>query len=122
MGWSIGFDSNWNRDIGYDVPAICDSPKCNEEIDRGLGYVCGGQPFGGEKGCGLYFCSEHLFYHEFRDGEFEQVCERCDTYKYPYKAKPDTKEWINWKLHDESWADWRKENPDLVESFSSQDK
>lgn len=23
MGWSIGFDSNWNRDVGYGVPATC---------------------------------------------------------------------------------------------------
>ena len=56
MSWSIGFDSNWNRDIGYGVPAYCDNPKCNKEIDRGLSYVCGGEAFGGEKGCGLYFC------------------------------------------------------------------
>jgi len=52
MGWSIGFDSRWNRDIGYGVPAYCDHPKCNEEIDRGLAYVCcGEQPYGGEHGC-----------------------------------------------------------------------
>lgn len=42
MGWSIGFDSNWNRDIGYGVPAFCDHPGCTAEIDRGLAYVCGG--------------------------------------------------------------------------------
>ena len=44
MGWAVGFDNNWNRDIGYGVPAICDFPGCGEEIDRGLGYVCGGGP------------------------------------------------------------------------------
>ncbi|HEV7521417.1 MAG TPA: hypothetical protein VGP89_09990, partial [Candidatus Angelobacter sp.] len=60
MGWSLGFDSNWQRDIGYGVPAYCDHPKCNKKIDRGLSYVCGGEPYGGELGCGLYFCSEHL--------------------------------------------------------------
>ena len=27
MGWSIGFDSKWNRDIGYGVPATCDYPR-----------------------------------------------------------------------------------------------
>src|SRR4051812_7048849 len=27
MGWSIGYDSNWQRDIGYGVPAFCDHPQ-----------------------------------------------------------------------------------------------
>ena len=120
MGWSIGFDTNWNRDIGYGVPAICDSPKCSEEIDRGLSYVCGQEPFGGEKGCGLYFCSKHLYFHEFRDGEVTSVCKRCDTYKSPYNAKPDTKEWIDWKLTDESWEQWRAENPDEVKKLKEE--
>ena len=31
MGWSIGYDNNWNRDIGYGVPAFCDHPKCDKE-------------------------------------------------------------------------------------------
>ncbi len=44
MGWSLGHDNRWGkfgRDIGYGVPAICDHPGCNAEIDRGLSYVCG---------------------------------------------------------------------------------
>ena len=28
MGWSIGYDEKWQRDIGYGVPAICDYPGC----------------------------------------------------------------------------------------------
>ena len=36
MSWSIGYDDNWDRDIGYGVPAYCDHPGCNEEIDRGF--------------------------------------------------------------------------------------
>lgn len=54
MGWSIGYDSKWKRDIGYGVPAWCDHPGCIEEIYRGLSHVCGGEPYGGERGCGLY--------------------------------------------------------------------
>jgi hypothetical protein len=61
MGWAIGYDDNWDRDIGYGVPGECDAPGCHARIDRGLGYVCGGQPYGGEKGCGLFFCGKHLF-------------------------------------------------------------
>ena len=60
MSWAIGFDSRWNRDIGYGVPATCDFPGCGVDIDRGLAFVCGGEPYGGEDGCGLYFCASHL--------------------------------------------------------------
>ena len=120
MGWSIGFDNNWNRDIGYGVPAWCDSPKCKKKIDRGLSYVCGGEPYGGENGCGLYFCQQHLYSHEFRNGDCEQVCKRCDTYKSNYQPKLDHPEWIAWKLTDDSWKKWRKENPDEVGRLSSQ--
>jgi hypothetical protein len=108
MGWSVGFDSNWHRDIGYGVPAVCDYPGCEEAIDRGLGYVCGGEPYGGEHGCGLYFCGEHLTYAEDHE---RQVCERCAGGQQPFDPVPDTAEWLNWKLTDESWAEWRRQNP-----------
>lgn len=114
MGWSIGYDETWERDIGYGVPAVCDHPGCTEAINRGLGYVCGGEPYGGDHGCGLFFCEKHRQYHDFRDGCSQSVCSRCDRHKTPFKAKPDTAEWINWKLTDESWEEWRKENPEVV--------
>jgi len=104
MGWSIGYDSSWNRDIGYGVPAICDHPDCNEKIDRGLGYVCGGGPYGGDTGCGLYFCGEHQV-----DGF--QHCEMCADGGDTFEPKPDIQEWRDWKRTDESWAEWREENP-----------
>lgn len=108
MGWSIGFDSKWNRDIGYGVPAICDHPKCNARIDRGLAYVCCGQePYGGERGCGLYFCGEHQVGPH---GE----CSRCNKKRAPYKPKPDVPEWLRWKLRDASWKQWRDGNPEIV--------
>ena len=108
MSWSIGYDNNWKRDIGYGVPAYCDAPKCMREIDRGLSYVCGGEPYGGEKGCGLYFCSEHLM-------AWGNRCPRCSRYKPPYKKiSPEHPDWIHHKLTDESWAQWRKENPKFI--------
>lgn len=118
MGWSIGYDSNWKRDIGYGVPAICDHPGCDKEIDRGLSYVCGGEPYGGEHGCGLYFCGEHMHYHTFEDGETQQACERCCTEELqPFEPKPDVLRWVEWKLKHESWQQWRDENPDEVEKL-----
>lgn len=117
MGWSIGWDSKWERDIGYGVPAYCDHPKCHTKIDRGLGYVCGGGPYGqgirgARDGCGLYFCETH---------GVGAYCPRCAAYKPPYKhPKPDHPEWIRWKLTDESWAQWRNENPETVQRYQQQ--
>lgn len=118
MGWSIGYDSNWQRDIGYGVPTICDHPDCNEEIDRGLACVCGNEePYGGEHGCGLFFCWRHLVYHETRG----RVCPACaDRRKKPFTAKPDVPKWLQWKLTDESWKQRREENPEEVDKIREQ--
>jgi hypothetical protein len=107
MGWSIGFDSNWQRDIGYGVPAFCDHPRCSERIDRGLAYVCGGEPYGGDRGCGLYFCNGHLDY-AFDEEEMLPLCDCCRQKRSPFVAKPDHPDWIHFKATDESWAEWRK--------------
>lgn len=112
MGWSIGYDPNWKRDIGYGVPALCDFPGCCVEIDRGLSHVCGGEPFGGDDGCGLYFCEEHLGW-----SPVGPCCDNCCLELPPFKAKPDIPRWIAHKLTDESWQRWRDENPYEVEAM-----
>ena len=115
MGWAVGEFNG--RDSGYGVPSICDHPGCGAKIDRGLSYVCGGDVYGGEHGCGLFFCSDHLLYGgEKRDNV--QLCTRCRYGKQPYDPTPDLKEWIDWKLTDESWAPWRAENPAWVSLHS----
>lgn len=115
MSWSIGFDRHWNRDIGYGVPAFCDHPKCSKRIDRGLAFVCaGGEPHGGD-GCGLYFCAKHLSGYRRRLGS---CCCRCERNRPPYKAKPDHPRWIHHKLTDESWEEWRADNPVEVTAMS----
>lgn len=98
MGWGIG-TGRGGRDIGYMVPAICDHPDCDEEIDRGLGYVCGGMHEEEEEGCGLYFCGKHQSDHD---------CGRLTP-------KEDAILWQWWKLVHRSWAQWREENPAEVE-------
>ena len=103
MGWAVGYDSQWNRDIGYGVPAYCDHPGCNREIDRGLGYVCGGDVYGGKRGCGLHFCGKHL-------NGYPPLCSRCSQKEKPFNPKKDHPDWIRHKLNDESWSQWRKEN------------
>lgn len=114
MSWAVGFDSRRDRDIGYGVPATCDRPSCGEAIDRGLAFVCGGEPYGGEHGCGLYFCGAHLVARP------HQLCERCAAGQPPFDATPDTREWITWKLTDESWAAWRDENPGAVRTMQAE--
>lgn len=107
MGWSVGYDSAWKRDIGYGVPSTCDHPGCGERIHRGLTYVCGEEPYGGDKGCGLFFCTKH------QRGKWQR-CTRCTNYRQPYEPTPDLREWIEHKLNDESWVHWRLDNPDEV--------
>lgn len=97
MSWAIGYDTRWSRDIGYGVPAWCDHPDCQKKIHRGLSYVCGGQPFGGDEGCGLYFCEDHHCL----------LCERCEKNEEPFQPKPDHTEWIEHKETDPSWEKWR---------------
>lgn len=106
MSWSVGFDSDWDRDIGYGVPAYCDFPGCGEEIDRGLSYVCGGEPYGQPRGCGLYFCPDHLHL----SARLPQLCERCLKRKKHFNPTPDHPDWINHKKTDPSWEEWRKQN------------
>jgi hypothetical protein len=49
------------REAGYGVEATCDRDGCEEQIDRGLGFLCGQHPDGhrtdGDPGCGRYFCT-----------------------------------------------------------------
>ena len=118
MGWQVGYDSNWKRDIGYGVPAICDRPGCGAAIDRGLAYVCGGEPYGGEHGCGLFFCGEHMLFGETIPRC--QQCERCLNGEPPFDPTPDTREWVEWKLTDGSWGQWRDENPDAVSAMTAE--
>lgn len=104
MGWSIGYDEKWKRDIGYGVPAFCDHPGCGAEIDRGLSFVCRDeQPYGGEDGCGLYFCEKH---------HGADACTHAG-----FTPSPDHPDWLRHKLTHESWQQWRDENPSDVQTL-----
>lgn len=108
MYWAIGYDEHWNRDVGFDVPGVCDHPDCNNAINRGMDHVCGSEPYGGDSNCGLYFCKDHLEMKKPILGE-EPVatCAQCAAGKTPYKPSNDTEEWIHYKQTSNYWAGWR---------------
>lgn len=110
MGWSIGYDETWQRDIGYGVVAYCDHPDCDKEIDRGLDHVCANQEPRGGAGCGLYFCDEHHNCYVEEDDDLDNCCERCRGGKESFNVKPEHPLWIQFKMTDYSWRTWRKEN------------
>lgn len=75
MGWATG--ELKGRRVGYAIRATCDWPKCNEKIDRGLAYRCGGADFEDDAGCGAYFCGAH------RQGDRRLVCvSNTSGYRY----------------------------------------
>jgi hypothetical protein len=40
--------------------------------------------------------------------------------KQPFEPTPDTTEWVHWKLHDDSWQQWRDEHPDEVAALQKE--
>lgn len=121
-----------NRWGGYGVPATCEHPDCNEEIDRGVSFACGGEPFS-EHGCDRYFCSKHLNYTYFNpstgkkcrhkkdcDCDLIQVCERCAAGKVSFDYKPEHKTWLKHILNHRSWQKWRHKNSEEVAEYKKQ--
>lgn len=115
------------------MPAWCEQPECKEEIDRGMSYACGGEPFS-EFGCDRYFCGKHLSMtivdntqedlkcrhgEEDCDCEWIDLCERCAKGEDPFPYKPERPIWVKHLLTDESWAEWRKNNPKEVKALSN---
>jgi hypothetical protein len=115
MGYQVYEDRparDWGvqRWAGYGVPAICDFPTCDEPIDRGMGYRCEtiwvypgdedddyeGPEEVEEEGCQMHFCGTHEAHSVHKDSI----------------PKPDTPEWVEHILTDESWQRWREENRD----------
>ena len=128
MGYAIyQVGDRWG---GYGVPTYCEHPDCNEKIDRGMSFACGGEPFS-EVGCDRYFCSKHREFIGFNEEglpckhrkdcecEWKEVCERCAKSEPPFDYKPEHPTWIKHILKDKSWAQWRKKNPKKVAKLKS---
>lgn len=117
MGYAVYEEPDNKRWAGYGVPAECDFPGCSSRIQRGLDYKCdiiytfedvisNGEVIDQIEvetdGCGLFFCQNHLYKHD-QHGDL--------------LPKLDIKEWLEFMLKDESWAEWRAENPERVEDM-----
>jgi hypothetical protein len=106
MGYGVYEEPGNGRWAGYMVPARCDFPGCEAKIDRGLGWKCeehGTEEVDGVEevveGCGLFFCSGHLYETEKHSAA---------------QPKPDTAQWVAWQLVHDSWQQWRDEHPERV--------
>jgi hypothetical protein len=76
MGWGYGIVQG--KEVGYSVNATCEHEGCNEEIDRGLSYACGGMAGEDEYSCNGFFCEEHLInFVETDSGDSIMVCDNC---------------------------------------------
>lgn len=82
MGWADCGEDDLGRPIGYSYEATCDHPDCGAEIDRGLGYACGGrhgeEGIAGQPGCPRYYCGDHL---DPEDHGCDQLKEWRDYYE-----------------------------------------
>ena len=56
------------------------------------------------EGCDLFFCLDHVI--ATHDGA---------------TPKPDTPEWINHMMTDESWAAWREKHPEFVATHKARE-
>jgi len=123
-----------NRFWGYWVSTICEHPDCNKEIDRWMSYACWWEPFS-EKWCDRYFCEKHTNYVEFdsmwdmikeeskedkQGNECYPLCERCAKNEEPFNYKPESKEWLEHIISDESWEIWREKNPKILKTYKEQ--
>lgn len=116
MGYAVYFDNSQGRWAGYGVPAECDHPDCHTMIDHGLGCKCetitvytidkdtGEETEDEAEGCGLFFCEDHLYLS-------------CQDIHFAFAAKPDHPAWMLHMLTDESWGEWRHNEPAEVARF-----
>lgn len=141
MGYQV-FDQNINdkfRLAGYGVPAYCDFPDCSVVIDRGMGYACCGA-IDHENSCGGFYCSDHqtqvIGEDELEDLDEDEVNTILESYglvevpnfdesgmayfcKHPPIEFKEHPVWINHILKNRTWAEFRKNEPEKLESLKS---
>lgn len=86
MGWGDCGNDSQGRPIAYANQATCDHPGCEEKIDRGLAFACGGMHGENDGDCEGYFCDKHLFSVEDPDERLHsaRLCETCKNHWNEY--------------------------------------
>ena len=124
MGYAVYWTPEHNRWEGYAVPAQCDWPSCRTQVDRGLAYRC--EDHGGYKlmldGAEISYSRFHCEPAAEEEWEEEPGCELtfCDEHRaatsdhHGVSPKGELPVWEEHMLRDESWAEWRQDNPDMV--------
>ena len=99
----MGYAVYWmnNRFQGYGVPAYCDCPGCQEKIDRGLGYQHEEEDRGAYAPS-VFVCNNH------QTTPIDEIDVDCSR-EHP--------EWLKHVLTDDSWKQWREENPERVKMY-----
>lgn len=78
MGWANCGEDSKGRPIGYAHAATCDHDGCDEQINRGLAFACGGMHGEFDAACDGYFCEKHRIGGvEMSDGEVTTLCLSC---------------------------------------------
>ncbi|MFH8253084.1 hypothetical protein ACH3VR_22140 [Microbacterium sp. B2969] len=91
---------DWSADrwAGSRVPAFCDWPTCQVEINRGRDFRC--VAHGVDDGCELFFCPRHLVQIAVHD---------------LVRPKPDHARWELMILTDDTLEPWRQNHPTELE-------
>lgn len=100
LSTELGIYRDWSADrwAGERVPALCDWPTCNAEIDRGQGHRCV-EHDDSLDGCDLFFCATHKTFTTVHD---------------LIRPKPDLGSWELVALTDDAWSTWRREHTEEV--------
>lgn len=141
MGYSvyqqtIDHNNNVSRWAGYGVPAYCDHPGCTALINRGMGYACCNDP-SHTQSCGGFYCSDHQDQYVMVDELEDMTDQQLETLGIdrsatdsdgdgivkcthgPLDGSKEHPDWLNHILTDQSWEEWRKENPDQVGTYQA---
>lgn len=113
MGWNYAIDDSraeGDQEIGYSVSAKCDLADCEVDIDRGLAYVCGGDAYGGEYGCGKFFCLPHLGWYSYWTvyGEEHYSPQMCPACGAEWEKQGLTEDEYYDKLEDALYSQYRR--------------
>lgn len=129
MGYQVYWEGG--RWCGYGVPAYCDFPGCDQEIDRGVSYKCerewGYRYFDSDTGEELF---EDEIYDPTRDvieqeyqyytdcgGFFCGTHESHSDHDMFMEHPPEHPVWLRHILTNATWREWRRENPSLVKRY-----